>query len=59
MTTASIADRKYINNANASGIPGDWVVVIGATTDPTHNSKLFIVAPLNDEGRRQMMSRRN
>lgn len=59
MTTASIADRKYINNASASGIPGDWVVVIGATTDQTTNQRLFVVAPLNDEGRRQMMNRRN
>lgn len=59
MTTASIADRKYINNANAAGVPGDWVVIIGATTDQTTNQRLFVVAPLNDEGRRHMMNRRN
>lgn len=58
-TTASIADRSYINNKSKFGKPGDWVVVIGATIDKITNKRLFVVAPLNDEGRRHMMKKAN
>ena len=58
-TTAAIADRKYINNKSIYDKPGDWVVIIGATTDKDTNKRLFVVAPLNDEGRRHIMKRAN
>lgn len=58
-TTAAQADRKYINNKSEFGKSGDWVVIIGATTDKQTNNRLFIVAPLNDEGRRHMLNNRH
>lgn len=53
--TASIADRKYINNVHPRfKRSGDWVCIIGVMDDPIMKKRQFIVSELTDEGRKKV-----
>jgi hypothetical protein len=57
--TSSHADRMWINNKTKSGKCGDWVCIIGATTDNTTKQRVFVVAPLSAEGKKKMHAKAN